>query len=72
LFCTSFCHFAALIPVAEAEEPSTQRQYGLKYDEDVHSFLTEAVTSKKVHLLALVELNLLLTQTNHTFCMDHH
>ncbi|KAG0617830.1 hypothetical protein M758_4G018300 [Ceratodon purpureus] len=36
-----------LIPLVEAAEPSTQRQYGLKYDEEVHSALKGAASTKK-------------------------
>jgi nucleotide-binding universal stress UspA family protein len=36
-----------LIPLNEAAEPSTQRQYSLKYDEDVHSVLKGAAATKK-------------------------
>jgi len=36
-----------LIPLAEEEEPGTQRRYNLKQDEEVQSYLKEAVTAKK-------------------------
>jgi len=40
-----------LIPLAEVEEPSTRRQYGLRDDEDIHSSLTEAVATKKASVV---------------------
>ncbi|KAG0578408.1 hypothetical protein KC19_4G020400 [Ceratodon purpureus] len=37
-----------LIPLVEAAEPSTQRQYGLKYDEEVHSALKEQPQQRRL------------------------
>lgn len=45
--------FAALIPLVEAEQPGTQRQYSLKYDEDVDAVFKEATSTKKVIPFAL-------------------